>query len=134
QLIVVDAVGDALLLVCIALHVRLQALRRGGVWIAGRGVVLVVVDVAADLVLLAVDASFFLRRERAAFLQVVRLLTIDVLFLPFELAGFARTELARLQALLDAVLLVRVALRLDRGTLLLGLRRAGKCQRQRQYD
>src|SRR5690242_5606434 len=114
----IDAVGDALLLVGVALHVGLQAPRRGRVRIAGRAVVLVAIDVVADMVLLAVDLRLLLRRQRAAALQIVRLLPVDVLLLALERAGLLGRQLAGLKTLLDAILLVRVALRFDSRALL----------------
>src|SRR5262249_26771919 len=55
---------DALLLLDVALHVGLHALRRYGVGIAMRCVVLVAVDLPAGLVLLLLDARLFRGRQR----------------------------------------------------------------------
>ena len=76
-----DALLDPPLLVGVARHVRLHALRGSGARIAGLRVVLLAVDIAAHAVLLAREAH-----------------------------GLARSELAGLETLLDAVLLVDVAL------------------------
>src|SRR5258708_6718067 len=45
-----------------------------------------------------------------AVLHGARLVALDARFLALEARGFARVELARFQALLDAVLLVEIAL------------------------
>src|SRR5438132_8352521 len=100
---------DPVLLVDVALYIGLHALRRGGVRVALLRVVLLAVDVAADLVLLARKARLLGRRELAV-LHGARLVALDARFLALEARGFARVELAGLQALLDAVLLVGVAL------------------------
>src|SRR5206468_11072671 len=62
-----DALLDALLLVHVALNVGLHPLRRGRVGIAFGGVVFKPVDLAAFLVLRALDARFLRRAERAVF-------------------------------------------------------------------
>src|SRR5438105_3777319 len=103
------ALLNALLLVDVALDVGLHALRGRRVRAAGLRVVLLAVDVAAHAVLLARKARF-LRGAELAVLHRARLVALDARFLALELRGFARGELARLQALLDAVLLVDVAL------------------------
>src|SRR5205823_5861873 len=103
------AVLDAVLLVDVALHVGLHALRRGGIRIALLRVVLLAVDVAAHLVLLARKARLLGGGELAV-LHGPRLVALDAGFLALEARGLARIELAGLQALLDAVLLVGVAL------------------------
>src|SRR2546423_1097433 len=95
-----DALLDALLLGDVALHVRLHALRRCGIGIAGLRVVLLAIDVAAHLVLLAGEARFFRRRELAV-AHGARLVALDLRFLALEARGLARGELARLQPLLD---------------------------------
>src|SRR5262245_17340477 len=112
------ALLDALLLVDVALHVGLHALRRGRVRIAGLRVVFVAVHVAAHPVLLLCEARFLRRRELAV-LHGARLVALDTRFLALELRRFARRQLPGLQALLDALLLVDVAL--DRS----GLRKRG---------
>src|SRR6266850_821899 len=103
------ALLDAALLVDVALHVGLHALRRGRARIAGLRVVLLAVDVAADLVLLARQAGL-LRRAKGAVAQRPGLIALDLRFLALEARGFAGGELARFEALLDALLLVDVAL------------------------
>jgi len=92
--------------------------------------VLVLVDVAADGILLARDLRFFLRRQRATGLQVLRLRAIEVLLVAFELAGLLARQLSGLQALFDALLLVRVALGGDGGRLLLGVYCGAESERQ----
>src|SRR5262245_66191753 len=118
-----QALLDALLLVDVALHVRLHALRRGGVRIAGLRVVLLAVDVAADLVLLTREARLLRGREPAV-LHGARLVAFDPRFLTLEAGGLLGVELAGLQTLLDSLLLVDVALHRA------GLRERarGKCQ------
>src|SRR5438874_12340303 len=103
------ALLDALLLIDVALDVGLHALRRGRVRVAGLRVVLLAVDVAAHAVLLARKARLFGRRELAV-LHGPRLVALNTRFLALEAARFARGELPGLQALLDALLLVDVAL------------------------
>src|SRR2546425_3339860 len=103
------ALLDALLLVDVALNVGLHALRRGRVRVAGLRVVLLAVDVAAHLVLLARKARL-LRGAELAVLHRARLVALDARFLALEACGFLRGELAGFQALLDALLLVDVAL------------------------
>src|SRR5207237_9434310 len=75
----------------------------------GLGVVLLAVDVAAHAVLLARKARL-LRRTELAVLHGPRLVALDARFLALEARRFPRIELAGLQALLDALLLVDVAL------------------------
>src|SRR5207253_2326810 len=72
-------------------------------------VVLLAVDVAAHAVLLAREAGLLRGRELAV-LHGARLVALDARFLALEARRFARGELAGLQALLDALLLVDVAL------------------------
>src|SRR2546423_1320229 len=103
------ALLDPLLLVDIALDIGLHALRGGGARIAGLRVVLLAIDVAAHAVLLARKARL-LRRTELAVLHRPRLVALDARFLTLEACRFARIELAGLQALLDALLLVDVAL------------------------
>src|SRR5436309_938813 len=103
------ALLDAPLLVDVALHVGLHALRRGRVRIAGLRVVLLAVDIAADLVLLAREAGL-LRRAESAVAKRPGLIAFDLRFLALEARGFAGGELAGFKALLDALLLVDVAL------------------------
>src|SRR5450432_1004968 len=119
QLTGFDAVGNALLLVGVALHVSLQALQRGRIRVARRRVVLVAIDIAIGQILLVLDPRFFLRRQRTV-AHIPRLRTVDVLLIAFELAGFPGRKLARLQALFDALLLVGVALGFTGGALGVG--------------
>src|SRR5438874_2360282 len=103
------ALLDALLLIDVALDVGLHALRRGRVRVAGLRIVLLAVDVAAHAVLLARKARLLGGRELAV-LHGARLVALDARFLALEARRLARIELAGLQALLDALLLVDVAL------------------------
>src|SRR5437773_1375380 len=103
------ALLDACLLVDVALHVGLHALRGGRVRIAGLRVVLLAVDVAADLVLLAREAGLLPRAESAV-AKRPGLIAFDLRFLALEARGFAGGALAGFEALLDALLLVDVAL------------------------
>src|SRR3954465_11828745 len=59
------ALLDTALLVDVALHVGLHALRGRGIRVAGLRVMLLAVDVAAHLVLLARESGFFGRRKLA---------------------------------------------------------------------
>src|SRR4051812_14294817 len=102
------ALLDALL-VDIALHVRLHALRGRGIRVAGLRVMLLAVDVAAHLVLLARE-SRFLGRRKLAVLHRARLVALHARLFLLEPRRFARIEAAGLQALLDSLLLVDVAL------------------------
>src|SRR5205814_9386617 len=111
-----DALLDAPLLVDVALNVGLHALRRGRVGIASGGVVLEPVDLAAFLVLRALDARFLGRAERAV-LGGVRLHAVDPRFAALQLRGFAGVERPARQALFDPLLLVDVALHLRAGCL-----------------
>src|SRR6267143_1137250 len=117
------ALLDALLLVDVALDVGLHALRGGRVGVAGLRVVLLAVDVAAHAVLLARKARLLGGRQLAV-LHRPRLVALDARFLALEAARFAGRELPGLQALLDAFLLVDVALD---GT---GLRQRRAAERQ----
>src|SRR6266481_2280700 len=75
------------------------------------GVVLFLVDVARRLVLFLVDLLLFASRQRAAIgFAVAGYVLVDALLLFFELSGFTRSELAALDALSDAVLLIFAAL------------------------
>src|SRR6266850_1333572 len=103
------ALLDSLLLVDVALHVGLHALRGGRVRVAGLRVVLLAVDVAAHSVLLAREARL-LGGGQLAILHGARLVALDARFLALEPRGLARRELAGFQALLDALLLVDVPL------------------------
>src|SRR5215831_14780542 len=113
---VLDALLDPLLLVDVPLHVGLHPLRGRRVRIADLRVVLLAVDVAAHLVLRAVDASALLRRELTV-LKRPRFHLLDPRLLALELRCFARVELPRLQTLLDALLLVHVPLHFRAGGL-----------------
>src|SRR6266850_922395 len=105
------ALLDALLLIDVALHVGLHALRRRRVGIAFGGVVFEPVDLAAFLVLGALDARFLGRAERAV-LGGIRFHAFDARFAPFELRRFTGVERSAFQPLFDAALLVHVALHL----------------------
>src|SRR5262245_13715709 len=121
---VLDALLDPLLLVDVPLHVGLHPLRGRRVRVADLRVVLLAVDVAAHLVLRAVDASALLGRELAV-LQCTRFHLLDARLLALEPRGFARVQLPGLQALLDALLLVHVTLHFRAG----GLRERGGRER-----
>jgi hypothetical protein len=71
QLAGFDPSRDALLLLGIALDVGLQAPRRRRIRIARDGVVLLVVDLPADLILLAVDLGLLGAGQRAV-LEIAR--------------------------------------------------------------
>src|SRR6185436_17677099 len=103
------ALLDTLLLVDVPLHIRLHALRGRRVQVAGLRVVLLAVDVAAHLVLLARKARLFLPGELAV-LHGPRLVALDARFLVLEPRRFTGVELAGLESLLDALLLVDIAL------------------------
>src|SRR2546421_3109421 len=70
------ALLDAPLLVHVALYISLHALRGGGIRIAGLRIVLLAVDVAAHLVLLARKTGFLRRRELPV-LEGARLVALD---------------------------------------------------------
>src|SRR5439155_1578536 len=95
-----DALLDALLLVHVALNVGLHALRGGRVGIAPGCVALEPVDLAAFLVLRALDARFLCRAERAV-LGGVRFHALDARFAPLEPRRFAGVERSAFQPLLD---------------------------------
>src|SRR5439155_2718506 len=103
------ALLDARLLVDVALDVGLHALRRSGVRIARLRIVLLAVDIAAHPVLLARETRLLGGTELAV-AHRARLVLLDLRLLPLEPCGFTSVEAARLQALLDALLLVDVAL------------------------
>src|SRR4051812_46212344 len=103
------ALLDTGLLLDVALHIGLHALRGRGVRVAGLRVVLLAVDVAAHLVLLARKARLFLRGKFAV-LHGPRLVALDARFLVLEPRRFTGVELAGLEPLLDALLLVDIAL------------------------
>ena len=109
QRAVLHAALDALLLVDVALHIGLHALGGVRLRIAGHAVVLGGIDVAADLVLRGIEFGLLGRRHLAV-LQRLRLQLVDARFLALQRRGFARVERAALQPLLDALLLVDVAL------------------------
>jgi hypothetical protein len=111
-----DAVLDALLLIRIALHVGLHALRGCGIRIPGLRVMLLAIDIPARVVLRAFYA-LLLRIGHLAILQRIRLHLVDVRFFAFKLAGFLGGELAGFQTLLDTILLVHVTLRSIGGVL-----------------
>src|SRR4051794_3510243 len=103
------ALLDTGLLVHVPLHIGLHPLRGRGVRVAGLRVVLLAVDVAAHLVLFARKARLFLRGELAV-LHGPRLVALDARFLVLEPRRFTGVELAGPEPLLDALLLVDVAL------------------------
>src|SRR4051812_46035891 len=109
QAAALHALLDAALLVDIALHVGLHALRGGRVRVTRLRVMLLAIDVAAHRVLLTLEARL-LRRAQLAVLHGARLVALDARFLVLEARRFAGGELAGLQPLLDALLLVRVPL------------------------
>src|SRR5712672_4669679 len=76
-----------------------------------RGVVLLAIDVARSLILLPVDLFLFAGGQRAAIGFAVGCdLLVNSSLLFFEFGGFSRRELAALDALGDAGLLVLAAL------------------------
>src|SRR5580704_16134610 len=76
----------------------------------GSRVVLIAIDVAADLVLLMVDLSAFLAGQVAAVGGAIGVnFLVDRGFFTLEMAGFARRQLTRANALADASLLVAFA-------------------------
>ncbi len=77
---------------------------------------LVLIDVVADVILLALDLRLLAGRQRAV-AHVVRLGAVDALLLMLEARGLVRRQLARLQALLDARLLRGIARGLGGGRL-----------------
>src|SRR5882672_4740744 len=108
QRAVIDALVDALLLMHVARDVALQALGRPRVGIARLAIVLLGSDVGTRAVLHAIDSRLLLGRQLAV-LEVASFGSIDARFLALELTGFACVELAGLKALLDALLLVHIA-------------------------
>ena len=77
----------------------------------GARVVLIAVDVAADLILLMVHLGAFLAGQVTAVGgAVVMHFLVDRRFLTFQVAGFARRQLAGANALADASLLVAFTL------------------------
>src|SRR5881394_3094083 len=90
---------------------------------------LLAIDVAAHLVLLALKARLFLRAELAV-LHGPGLVALDARFLVLQARRFARGELARFQPLLDALLLVDVPLNRP----CLGERRAAKADGKGRGD
>src|SRR6266851_6564284 len=96
-----NAVGDALLLVALPLaHLAVA-------WLVGRGVVLVVVDRPADVVLPLVDLLLLLRGELAAVGRAVRRnLMVDAGVATLEVLGFAGGQLTRGDAIGDAPQLI----------------------------
>src|SRR6185312_72206 len=103
------AVGQTLLLVRVALRVGLQSARRGRVRVARDRVVLVLVDSVAVAVLHVLDLRVLGLGHRAV-AHVALLGAVQVRLALFQVGCLARVELAGLQALVDALLLVRVAL------------------------
>jgi len=96
-----DTLGDAILLELAARTDFVVAV------VGGVGVVLVVVDGAADVVLLAIDLIALLLGELAAIGRAIGVnLAIEIGFAAFEVFGFAGGELAGLDAVGDAILLI----------------------------
>mmetsp|Transcript_46808 Transcript_46808/g.110152 ORF Transcript_46808/g.110152 Transcript_46808/m.110152 type:complete len:282 (+) Transcript_46808:940-1785(+) len=104
-----QAVLDAFFLVDVALHIGLHALAGGRQRVAVDAVVLGRLDVAAGLVLRGAQLAAFTGAELAV-LQVLGLQLVDLGLVALQQASFARRDLAALQAVLDALLLVHVAL------------------------
>src|SRR6185437_12390406 len=125
-----DAVVDALLLVDVALHVGLRKVGFQRIGIAGLRIMLLVVDRGAFVVLLALDLRLFRSRQRPVG-EIALFGAIDARFALFKLAGFARGELTRLQSLLDALLLIHVALGFRTRALRLRHSRETQAQRDR---
>jgi hypothetical protein len=86
-------------------------------------------DRGACAVLRCVESRLLACAHRAV-TQVARLHLVDVLLLPLELTGFACRQLARLQAIFDALLLVHVTLLI----LLHRLRKRSRAQKSRGND
>ena len=77
----------------------------------GARVVLVAIDIAAHRVLLVIDLGAFALGQMAAICRsIVTHFLVDVRFLVFEVAGFARRQLTRSNALPNASLLVALTL------------------------
>ena len=75
------------------------------------GIVLVAIDLARLAILLAIDLGFFLRSQLAPVgLTVGMHFLIDLRLIVFQVGRFAGGQLAALDALRDAVLLVLLAL------------------------
>src|SRR5690242_14241548 len=74
------------------------------------GVVLLVVNFLAELILLAVDLGFFLVRQPSAVLAVAADFLVQLGLLPFDAPGFARRQGSVLHSLGDAFLLILLAL------------------------
>lgn len=110
ELTLSDAVGDALLLFGVALHVVIEALRRCAVRVTVHGIALGVCDVAAELIL-ALREPCLLGGTELAVAEVMMFEFVDRGRLVFEMGGFPRRQAAGLQALIDALLLLRIALR-----------------------
>src|SRR5581483_6210743 len=106
--------------------IGLQALRRCRIRIAGRRVVLRAIDVLLGATLLAVELLLLAGADPAV-LQIARFRAVDHLLLALEATGFLGVELARLQALLDAFLLIDVALHVALGG---GLRERGAARQR----
>src|SRR6185369_16355478 len=109
QRAVLHARLDALLLVDVALHVGLHALRRGRQRVAVHAVAGRGVDVAARLVLGGLQLGALVRAQLAV-LHRLGLQAIDLGFVALQQRAFTRRDAAVLQALLDALLLLDVAL------------------------
>src|SRR5579859_5138914 len=77
------AILDALLLIRIALHIGLHALRRRGIRITRLRVMLLLIYILAHIVLRALDALLF-RIGHLAVLERIRLHFVDLRLLAFE--------------------------------------------------
>lgn len=99
-----NTLGDAVLLIFATLADLVVA-------VVGRvGIVLVVVDRAAEVVLLTIDLIAFLLGELTTVGgAIVMNFTIEIGFAAFEIFGFTGGELAGLHAVGDAILLVFAA-------------------------
>ena len=117
QFAAANALRDALLLVDVARDVCLHALRGGGVRVSPLHVVLLPIDVATQAILRLIDVAGFVLRD-AAIAQRPGFHVLDAGLTLFESGGFAGAQLPALQALLDALLLVDVALDELAGSLL----------------
>ena len=76
----------------------------------GPAVVLVLVDLLAGVVLLMIDLGALLRGELAAIgSAVVSHFAVDIGFAMFQMTGFMRSQLPRLNPIRDALLLMGFA-------------------------
>lgn len=122
---ILDARFNSFLLIDITLNIGLHAPARDGIRISGLGVMLFSVDVAAYLVLHVADTALLSIGQFAVF-QRIRFSLADAGLFTLQLGCFARGQLAGLQALLDTLLLINVALHFACG----GLRKDGHSQKR----